>query len=366
MEKIIEMIKTNKKVQIALVVIIVAIVAIIVVSLVGGAVNTVKLKDYVEFSEVKGCDGYGYIEYEIDAKGLSKALLEDEDDIDDDLYDLLKAGFIGEFVEVDIEDNGELSNGDKIEIVVTIDDDYDFDKKIVEYTFTKKISGLGKVKTLNLFKDFSEIKFVGKNGEGSVEFVNKENYKDKILADLQSEINYYVETEGKFTNGQKVTITASVDDIEEFNKELMKKGYKVLEEQTMEFTVKNLWEPITRDQLTDDMLEAIEQYLSKKGHVASIEKVYYFWGDVVEGAKLTNKNAVIVYMNYVDVKNEYKGAFYSFWDLHKVTEEGEQPFSRDLIHVESTFSKPEKVTQQKALETVTRYLGKAYDISFIK
>lgn len=366
MTKIIEMIKSNKKVQIALVAVVLGIIAIIVaINLIGNSANVVKLEDYVKFSDVKGCDGYGYIDYEIDSKALSKVLLED-DEIDDDLVDAIKAGFIAELIDVDIEDNGKLSNGDKIEIEVTIDDDYDYGKKIVDYTFTKKISGLGKVKTLNLFKDFAEVKFEGRNGKGTVKFEAKKSYKEEIFSDIYGEISYYSETEKNLTNGQKITVKATISDTEEVNKKLMEKGYKVLEEQTMEFTVENLWEPITRNQLTDDMFKAMEKHILENPAVESIASVYYFWGDTIEGSGEKTKNAVFAYVDYVNKKGQYKKTCFSFKDLHIVTEEGEEPFDDAGVSFTMSFTKYEKTTQQEALERVTKQLGKWYNISSIK
>lgn len=79
------------------------------------------------------------------------------------------------------ENNGTFSNGDTVKVTVSLEGEYKVKKKLVGGTVTKKVSGLEEVKTVDLFDNFSDIKFDGKNSLGSIDFSEKLHMKTMHL-----------------------------------------------------------------------------------------------------------------------------------------------------------------------------------------
>ena len=368
MKNIIKKIKTNKTIKNALTVVVTVLVAVSMVTCLTGCKDkSVKLTDYITISDVKGCNGYGYVEYELDKEALASALVDDRKS-ENPASDYLGAGVLTEMVKVDIENNGSFSNGDIIKVVVSLGVDEGFDKKIVGGTITKKVSGLKEVKTLDLFKDFADIKFVGKNGNGKVEFAEKSSYKNDAIKNAFYNITYSVSVNENLSNGQKITVTATVENYLDTNKGLLAEGMAVAEEQTKELTVQDLWQPIERNQLTDEILKNLERKIQDNVAVVKIANVHYFWGTPIAGSAAAKKyeNAVFAYVDYVNKNGDYKKTCYSFYDVHEIKDESEEAFADSGIPFYTSFTKYEKTTKQQAFDKVNQSLKKWYTITTIK
>lgn len=332
-----------------------------------GCGGTIDLTEYVKVSEVLGCDGYGYVECELDKETLG-AVIKENLKSDDELSSTIAAGLIVEAIDVDVENNGKFSNGDTIEITVSLEGEYKVKKKMVGGTITKKVKDLEPVKTADLFDAFSDIKFDGKNSLGKIAFTEKSTYENDVFSNVRDYVTYTTDNDGNLSNGDKITVTATLSDYEENNKLLLEKGYAALEEQTKEITVSGLWEPMTKDQVTDDLLSRIEKAFKEKTNCQSINYAYYFWGDAKDeyASKQKVDNSIFYYVEFVNKSGNTTRQCWYFNNCHLTANADDQPFEKFGITFYTTMGSTDKITLDKASSSVTNQMSSRYDVSVIK
>ena len=214
--------------------------------------------------EFKGYEGYGRATASIDwdkieddyggkikfskkakakFKELSKAYGNEEYTIDD-LAD--PAELISQCVDVsiDADNNGKLSNGDKVTVEYDVSDELEevFDVKLKAQPKTVKVKGLEKVQTEDIFKAVT-VKFTGADGSGQLEITGGAvDYSSLITADKQNSLS----------NGDKVTLTVDTDA-------LISQYGKAPKKETKEYTVSGLSKYVSSvSDLSDSAMTALK------------------------------------------------------------------------------------------------------------
>ena len=214
--------------------------------------------------EFKGYEGYGRATASIDwdkieddyggkikfskkakakFKELSKAYGNEEYTIDD-LAD--PAELISQCVDVsiDADNNGKLSNGDKVTVEYDISDELEevFDVKLKAQPKTVKVKDLEKVQTEDIFKAVT-VKFTGADGSGQLEITGGAvDYSSLITADKQNSLS----------NGDKVTLTVDTDA-------LISQYGKAPKKETKEYTVSGLSKYVSNvSDLSDSAMTALK------------------------------------------------------------------------------------------------------------
>lgn len=214
--------------------------------------------------EFKGYEGYGRATASIDwdkieddyggkikfskkakakFKELSKAYGNEEYTIDD-LAD--PAELISQCVDVsiDADNNGKLSNGDKVTVEYDVSDELEevFDVKLKAQPKTVKVKGLEKVQTEDIFKAVT-VKFTGADGSGELEITGGAvDYSSLITADKQNSLS----------NGDKVTLTVDTDA-------LISQYGKAPKKETKEYTVSGLSKYVSSvSDLSDSAMTALK------------------------------------------------------------------------------------------------------------
>lgn len=214
--------------------------------------------------EFKGYEGYGRATASIDwdkieddyggkikfskkakakFKELSKAYGNEEYTIDD-LVD--PAELISQCVDVsiDADNNGKLSNGDKVTVEYDVSDELEevFDVKLKAQPKTVKVKGLEKVQTEDIFKEVT-VKFTGADGSGQLEITGGAvDYSSLITADKQDSLS----------NGDKVTLTVDTDA-------LISQYGKAPKKETKEYTVSGLSKDVSSvSDLSDSAMTALK------------------------------------------------------------------------------------------------------------
>lgn len=210
-------IKISKK---NLKIIIIAVAVVVVLAVVGGIIGSVassrvNLKDYVSDElEFVGADGYGSISNEslsefIDYEALvidTHKKMGDLDYLSKDYWENFSSDdykTISDYIEVELpEENGKLSNGDKIEIVVKIDakgikKNRNIEKTISggeEVSFKYEVSGLSECVAIDIFDAVESF-----NYDTTVSYNNYYvKFKDNYKRSYENGIEVRVE-EGQFT-----------------------------------------------------------------------------------------------------------------------------------------------------------------------
>lgn len=213
-------------------------ILMIVISLFTGCSGkrTLDFKQIADF-EFSGLDGKGTVSVTIN------------DDIYDD-NDFLKKLFpdssrkkakeklseMMDTVEYNFSDNDNLSNGDEVSVNVEYDKKL-FDNKEVKVqntTFNVKVAGLSQGTKIDVFEGLN-ISYEGMSGRGYAIF-STENSSEFVK-------NYVVfgYSETDLSNGDKITVTAS------YSKEDADNNLIVIENDTKEYTVSGLKEPVNID-----------------------------------------------------------------------------------------------------------------------
>lgn len=214
--------------------------------------------------EFKGYEGYGRATASIDwdkieddysgkikfskkakakFKELSKAYGNEEYTIDD-LAD--PAELIRQCVDVsiDADNNGKLSNGDKVTVEYDVSNELEevFDVKLKAQPKTVKVKDLEKVQTEDIFKAVT-VKFTGADGSGQLEITGGAvDYSSLITADKQDSLS----------NGDKVTLTVDTD-------ELISQYGKAPKKETKEYTVSGLSKYVSSvSDLSDSAMTALK------------------------------------------------------------------------------------------------------------
>lgn len=251
----------------------VAVLATAVIVLFSTVFNRLKLTDYIKITGVEGYDGYATLTYEVDFRELAEKLkfekksdikkfqklieegeieiptTKDEVEAIENEYDLkLKEirKLIGAF-EIEIENNGSLSNGETAKLVIEADEDSDLKKKLVGGELTYEVKDLKVLEKLSLF-DAYEVTFEGMNGEAYA------NVSRKDYGGWKSSLKYTIDKNEDLSNGDTVKVTLTVSSYEYYAEDLMEQGYYLPESEEKTFTVSGLSSYLTKDKITDAVL----------------------------------------------------------------------------------------------------------------
>ncbi len=184
---------------------VILLIILIVCLIING--NTVKMdKQYVDF-EVEGYDGYGSVYAEVDWEAVSKkygSKLKKAFKGGDGLGDMLDpVAVMSMFVDVELDYEGGLKNGDSVKYKWVVDDKlYDlFDIKFKFKNGSYKVKGLQKVKTFDIFNSLT------------VTFDGYEGYGEVIISNLSKYIT--VDSYENLSNGDTVTLRVNSKYINE-------------------------------------------------------------------------------------------------------------------------------------------------------
>ena len=353
MNNFIEKLKTSKSLQIKCAAVILAVIVLITgLSLIINSANTIKITDYVMVKEIKGYDGYGTITYEIDAISFAKKLIGNKDieDIPGAALAFATEETAKDLFDIQIENNGSLSNGDTAKIEVKFKSMHNFGKKIKDGAITQKISGLEEAKVIDLFEKI-EVSFGGINGEGRISTLAP-NY-DKNTEFWLNSVKCEIENDGKLSNDDKVTVTAIVDanSYETLKQRCLNKGYILPEKQEKEYTVKNLSTYMAKADIDDTFLNNIEEQAKTlvDNIFTKIRSVSLYWGDNISSDK--KGPAVFAIVNYFSAGECTRCI--GFYDCYKTADKTVSTYSYyDQINlgtfVYTAISEEEVLTKIKA------------------
>lgn len=234
--------KGKKKVitGIIIAVVVLIIIAFLVIALVIGGIifyvnkgKTISIEDDIFTYEVVGCDGYGTIKYEI-----KDDIIYDEERMEklfpktDEYAAQAQMSYILSTFDVEIENNGQLSSKDNVEVKVTYDEVL-FEAcniKVKDDTFKIKIDELPEGQVLDVFKDVA-IEYSGYSEYGQA-VISLDDVSDVI----KDEIRFSLDQSQDLSNGDSITITATYDE-----RSLLEKQYVVSETERV-YTVSELEE----------------------------------------------------------------------------------------------------------------------------
>lgn len=215
--------------------------------------NSEDMAEYVDVS-FSGMDTLGSASYEVDEIKLLKELFDIKDDAHDfpdektaeDAYNVMNA------FEVKVEPEEGLSNGDKVKVTVSVDEDMTDKIKAGEKEVT--VEGLDEPDVLTT-EDVEKnlvFNFNGISGRGVAQI-------DKVFDDSTlNNLTYAVENDGKLANGDEVEITVN-EDIEDI---LHDNGYILDDNFKPTVEVKGL--DVVAEKATDiQNLEDIERFIEE-------------------------------------------------------------------------------------------------------
>lgn len=136
-------------------------------------------------------------------------------------------------LKVSIDKKENLSNGDIVNVTVTLPDD--LAKYVKTGTKEYKVSGLVELQPIAMeqLQQVLEFNFSGVSGRGNVEIVNK-------ATDYLRYVQFEVENNGKLTNGEQVKFNVTPSS----RRALADEGYSIDPNVNMELTVTDLKEPV--------------------------------------------------------------------------------------------------------------------------
>lgn len=242
-ENFMNKIKSDKKTRNICLAVLGGLIGIIIaIAIIASAGNTIKLTDYIT-AEVIGIDGYGTVQFDIDEEKLygdvfgaapadtyeNLAKLLQYEDKCDNLMDCITI--------LEVEGNGKFANNDTALIEITFENNENkFGKSIKGGTFKYKISGLEKGEVVDPFsEEYVNISFTGADGfgVGEAEKVFEERWVYGTT--------YTFGKEEKLSNGDKITVTAEINEsYEDYLDELLKDGKVIEKKTTKEITVSGL------------------------------------------------------------------------------------------------------------------------------
>ena len=300
----------------------------------GVGAQKIDMRDYVTVT-YDSFNGYATADIEVDKEGIMER-------IDNEklvafvkemigyypLYGTMTAEDLFDFNFAEEYEN--LSNGDKIELVVDIDSSFlefgvtleEMEKalgiKVSNKNISFKVEGLEEANLFDIFADIENIiKFEGANGFGTASVTFSRDYvfqqgdfyfsaEDTFYSNevdviynnkVIGEVTYYCDTKN-LSNGEKVVVTTKTylrDALEEM-------GY-IIPEYSKEYTVSGLGDYITStDQLTDEVsakvFSAIEEKIYEKFDSSKVELAGFYIGQIKPGKELKSNaptEAVIIF-----------------------------------------------------------------------
>lgn len=231
----------------------IAAVVIIAIILILSRRPSINLDDYVEIT-ANGYEGYGMANYDFDIDQMIEDNTDvfDISDLDSDDLEIMSSALqvyddIDNLVSGSLDKSSELSNGDTVIYTWKISESSqsDFEKNYkcrLKYSnITYKVSGLEKIAEVDPFDEKSlSITYEGEAPNGYIYISNSEYMQIKYEASKTSELS----------NGDVITITASLTDSEDVT------GF-TLSRTSAEFTVEGL------DSYVSDISQIPEDYLSQ-------------------------------------------------------------------------------------------------------
>ncbi len=298
----------------------VAVLAVAAVVIISTFFNSLDITEYVKLTGAEGLDGYGTAKYTVDFTKLAQELefddlrdinafnkaikngeypmptsskdvemIEDSLDLDlDDIEDLFEA------VTFTVENDGKIKNGDTVTLKIEVDDKINnFSKKLEGGTLTVKASGLAQATPVDVFEDVY-VSFSGENGKGTAN-INTDN-------DFYY-IEYSIDEEESLTNGDTVTVTATVNEAE-YETHLnaaVAEGKYLPKTATKEFTVEGLVSYITSaEQFTETEIEEFIQAAralrktEEEYNDLVLKSTYVYWVKMAEDSQKRDVVAVTV------------------------------------------------------------------------
>ncbi len=239
------------------------VILIVIGVLTSGKTNPFK-SSAISFS---GADGYGTVSINEDA--LIKSVIGEEPSTlsEKSLEWAEKYAELSNGIEYQIENNKNLSNGDKVSITFT------FTNAAAEVfksgTETVTVSGLKELAKVDAFKDV-EVSFSGISGQGEV------TIKNNSTDDFIKTINFYVDedsNDGEFANGDEIEIVAS------FSETTAEKYFKIPKENSKAYTVSGLATELTSSEVPKEIIEDIKNYFTKNKQDL-IDTEFYTYNDI--------------------------------------------------------------------------------------
>ena len=249
--------KKKKVIRITVLVLIcVVIVAAVLIYFAVFHKKTIDLADYIEVNYYTENSSSYYYDSESDTPAYNGYTTASVSLDEDKLKDLLETRRAAErFIEkatltVENDNNGNLSNGDTLEIKIDISENYLDDEKLKlkNDTITIPIEGLEEADVLDLFgEDDFEVEVTGVSPDLSVSVNN--NSTDEFIKD---NVSYSVSEYSGIANGDTITITAYYDETAALEEGI------IIADDTYEYTVEGMPEYVDAiDELSDAALETL-------------------------------------------------------------------------------------------------------------
>lgn len=247
---------TGKKISTKVVAGICALGVIVIVGIffVLNAKPTININKYLKV-ESEGYDGYGNVQVSVDWDAIAEkygSKLEYTKKAKSEYSELLglmtPVEAVKESVNVELDTNSKLSNGDEIKYTIAVDDELeDYIKCNIKYedgTYT--VSGLSEVGKFDAFADVS-VTFSGIAPNGSAEI----SYSGSEL----SEYDFSLDNNYGLSNGDKIVVSINEDKIEN----CAELYGKVPETSEKEYTVEGLDSYVTKiSEITDEALASMK------------------------------------------------------------------------------------------------------------
>ncbi len=232
---------------------------ILLVTIMSGGRTKVDMKDYITVT-FTGLDSKGTASMTVDYNALAKVAnitsnKKSNSELSNMIYMLgeewVKFELLNEGIECTLENAKELSNGDKVTVKVTADDDVckQLNIKVKNQTLTFKVEGLTKVTNFDAFADI-EVRFDGISPQGTATLIN--NSRDEACMSY----TYSLDVNSGLSNGDTVTVTISENVIDRMA-EQTGKAPEVLSKQ---FTVSGLSTYVTElSQISDEAMKSMQK-----------------------------------------------------------------------------------------------------------
>ena len=280
--------------------------------------TTIKLEDYTTVT-FNGYDGYGTAEVSLDYdkmtqviakkgkfKGIARTQNDTLNDLADSITDAVGPSSLAYSVSYDIDKDSSLSNGDKVKVVFSYDNDIakKFKIKFKGESVTEKAEGLKAVKQWDPFKDL-KVTFSGTSPDCSAEF---ENTGSEPAAD---DIYYEADSSSGLAKGDKITVTVNYDEdtlLEEYGVALTQdsKEYEVDNVDAYAASTEDITDEVLAD-MKDQTVDVITAYGANNKSdftIRSAKYVGYYFLTEKSDSYYTHNYVYIVYSAVVRSKNK--------------------------------------------------------------
>lgn len=201
---------------------------------------------------VTGCNGYGSFHMSQNDEYYNQII---DDCLPDDATDMEELGLnvLLYSMEWSVDKKENLSNGDKVNVTISLDEESLAARKIVftDKEFTYTVEGLEEPVTVDLFSDVSvTFEGTGPKIKASVEYTGT----DEVIKD---NVRYSLDTSSGLSDGDVVTVKASYNENTLFNN-----NYFVISDDTMEFVVSGMDEYLREEADLSDLDDKMLAYVN--------------------------------------------------------------------------------------------------------